>query len=41
MTTEQALLVNIFQETDARSIERKNLNEILDDDNHAEKLNIV
>jgi hypothetical protein len=41
MILEQALLLGKFQEQDARTLERKNLAEILDKDNAPEKLEIV
>lgn len=41
MTIKQALKTSTFQEQDARTAERKHLNEILDKDNRAEKLNII
>lgn len=41
MRIEEALRLSIFQEEDARSVERYHLNEILDDDNRAETLFIV
>ena len=41
MTTEQSLKSASFQNKDARTVERKHLNEILDDDNPAENMNII
>ena len=41
MTIEKALLLDIFQEKDARTHERNLLNEILDDDNKAQGFFIV
>lgn len=41
MDINQALRLSIFQEQDARSPERKHLNEILDDDNCAECMDVV
>ena len=41
MTTATALLLSIFQEQDARTFERKQLNQILDKNNSAEGLYIV
>ncbi len=41
MIIEQALLLDNWQENDARSVERKHLNEILDKDNCSEALEIV
>ena len=41
MKIEQALLLNVFQEEDARTHKRNLLNEILDDDNKAQCFFIV
>ena len=41
MEIEQALLLDTYQEIDARSVERRHLNEILDEDNPSEALELV
>ncbi len=41
MVIEEALLLDNWQENDARSVERKHLNEILDKDNRSETLKII
>lgn len=41
MTIDQAIRTDLFQEIDARTPERKHLNEFLDDDRRAEKFEIV
>lgn len=41
MTLEQTLKLDIFQERDARTFERKLLNEILDKNNPSENMEVV